>query len=204
MQRMGLGAKGSGCNIVPGYNSAMICENLNDLLPHVYDELRQVASNELRGERTGHTLRTTALVHEAYLRLAKLNQIQLRNRDEILKAAVGVMRRVLIDHARMRKTKKRDSKQLALISPGDGFSETVNPPSFDLLSLNDALERFAKISPLKAEVVELRYFGGQSLDEISRLLGISTATVKRYWIFARAWLYRELKVDENDVTSEQT
>ncbi len=174
----------------------MATAELNDLLPVVYDELRHVASVELRGERQGHTLRTTALVHEAYLRLARLNHVQLQNRDEILKAAIGIMRRVLIDHARMKKSKKRDNSQIMLTGPGQGFSEAVEAPSFDLLALNDALERLQQFAPEKAEVVELRYFGGQSLDEIARLLGVSSATVKRHWTFAKAWLFRELSVEE--------
>lgn len=175
----------------------MSCDSLNELLPIVYDELRRAASVELRGERQGHSLRTTALVHEAYLRLARLNRVQLNSRNEILKAAIGVMRRVLIDHARMKKSKKRDSHQLSLTSPNQGFSESVNAPSFDLLALNDALERLQQIAPEKAKVVELRYFGGQSLEEVAHLMNISPATVKRHWAFARAWLNRELSGEEN-------
>ena len=165
---------------------------LDELLPLVYDDLREFASRELRGERPGHTLQTTALVHEAYVRMARLNQINWNHRDDVLRAAIGVMRRVLIDFARARNAKKRDRSRIELATPTETIADEAAEPSFDLLALDDALEKLREIDVAKAEVVELKYFGGQTNDETARILGISLATVKRHWAFSRAWLYREL------------
>ncbi len=168
--------------------------DLDELMSVVYDELRQFASSALRNERPGHTLQTTALVHEAYLRLAEIREIDWKNKDDVLRAAIGVMRRVLIDCARQKKAKKRDSQQLQLGCPVGKFSDEIKPPDFDLLALNDALVRLRDVDPAKAEIVELRYFGGQKLEDVSRITELSLATVKRHWTFAKAWLFRELEV----------
>ena len=171
---------------------------LDDILPLVYDDLRKFASSQLRGERVGHTLQTTALVHEAYVRMARLDQIDWRNRDDVLRAAIGVMRRVLIDCARARNTLKRNGRPLALDSPEEVVADAMQEPQYDLLALDEALDKLQQVDSEKAAVVELKYFGGQTNRETARILGVSLATVKRHWTFSRAWLFREL--DASDQT----
>ena len=168
---------------------------LDEILPLVYSDLRDFASQQLRGERQGHTLQTTALVHEAYVRMARLREINWRNQDDVLRAAIGVMRRVLIDWARSRKARKRDAGKMSLNCPIDNVADQSSP-TFDLLALDEALERLREIDSAKAEVVELRYFGGQTIEETARILDLSPATVKRHWSFAKAWLFRELNEDD--------
>lgn len=169
---------------------------LDEILPRVYDELRKYASRALKNERNDHTFQTTELVHETYVRLARLTDIEWNNRDHIMRAAVGVMRRVLIDHARARSAKKRDTDQLFLNCPNHGFKESVEgTPTIDLLALDEALKRLHEMDDRKSEIVELRYFGGQDIDSVSRILNISKATVKRDWALAKAWLFRELSED---------
>lgn len=169
-------------------------DELDALMMIVYEQLRKSASRALEKENVGHTLQTTALVHEAYLRLAELNQIDWENEDHVLKAAAGVMRRVLIDFARKRKAKKRDQSQLLLSCPVGMFAEHQLPPDLDVLALDDALTKLRAFDSLKAELVELRYFGGQNLEDVGRILGVSLSTVKRHWAFSRAWLFRELSI----------
>ena len=169
---------------------------LDSIFPRVYDELRRFASQTLQNERQDHTFQTTELVHETYVRLARLNEIKWTNQDHIVRAAVGVMRRVLIDYARARGAKKRDVEQLFLNCPSQGFSESVDDtPAIDLLALDEALRKLHKLDDRKTEIVELRYFGGQNIESVARILGISTATVKRDWALAKAWLFRELSED---------
>lgn len=170
---------------------------LDELLPLVYDDLRNYASHALQNERSGHTLQTTALVHEAYVRLARLKEIDWEKKGDVLRASVGIMRRVLIDFARAKKAKKRDVGHLLLMCPKEGFSEAVMPPSFDLLALDEALKKLRVFDQAKADVVELRYFGGQTLQDVADILDVSLATVKRHWAFAKAWLFRELNEDES-------
>ncbi len=170
---------------------------LDEILPLVYDDLRKFASSQLRGERLGHTLQTTALVHEAYVRMSRLQQIDWRNGDDVLRAAIGVMRRVLIDCARARNTLKRNGRPVSLESPEQVVSDKSLEPQFDLLALDEALEKLQELDPEKAAVVELKYFGGQTNQETARILGVSLATVKRHWTFSRAWLFRELDVSES-------
>lgn len=166
---------------------------LDEILPEVYDDLRRFASGALVNERDSHSFQTTELVHETYVRLAGISRMQWTDKDHVLRAAIGVMRRVLIDHARAKNTKKRDPEQLKLVAPNRGFNEQVDAPiELDLLSLDEALKKLAEIDPRKAEVVELKYFGGQNNTAVARLLGLSTATVKRDWTFARAWLLKEI------------
>jgi RNA polymerase sigma factor (TIGR02999 family) len=165
-------------------------EAFEALLPLVYDELRRLAAHHLRQERPGHTLQPTALVHEAYLRLSGLREMQLHNRAHFYGAAARVMRRVLVDHARKHRALKRGGATAVL-----QLSESVELPvdmDLDLEALDDALNALEAIAPEKAKVVELRYFGGLSVEETGDYLGISPATVKRYWSFARAWLFRRL------------
>lgn len=166
---------------------------LDDVLPAVYDEMRNLASRMMSGERAGHSFQTTELVHEAYMRLAKLEKIDLANRQHMMRIAVGVMRRVLIDYARKHNAKKRDPNQLFLQCPVVGFENSVEPtPQIDLLALDEALTSLREIDDRKAEIIELRYFGGQNIDAIADVLGVSVATVKRDWALAKAWMYREL------------
>ena len=163
---------------------------LDDVFPVVYEELRRVAHRHLRGERTGHTLGTTALVHEAYLELAKLDHIRWPGHAYVLAAASRAMRRILIDFAVMRRAQKRggavrheplDDAVAMAVSCGD-----------ELLALDEALDRLSAVNARCGQVVECRFFSGMSVEEIAEALGISPATVKRDWTMARAWLNREL------------
>jgi len=165
-------------------------EAFKALLPLVYEELRRLAQHHLRGERAGHTLQPTALVHEAYLRLSGLREMQLNNRAHFYGAAAQVMRRVLVDHARKHRAQKRGGGE-ALVELAQA-EEAVVDLRLDMEALDQALVALERIAPEKARVVELRYFGGLSVQEIGEYLGLSQATVKRYWSFSRAWLFRHL------------
>jgi RNA polymerase sigma factor (TIGR02999 family) len=166
-------------------------ESFNALFPLVYDELKSLADHYLRQERSGHTLQPTALVHEAYLRLRGVRELRVQSRAYFYGAAACVMRRVLVDHARRRGADKRND--------GGGRVEltaALEQPvdvRMDLLALSDALDALEQIAPDKARVVELRYFGGLSVDETAEFMRISPATVKRHFAFARAWLFRRLE-----------
>ena len=169
-------------------------EALETLLPLVYRELRQLAANYLRRERKDHTLQPTALVHEAYLRLARESSNSFNNRNHFLGAAANVMRRVLVDHSRRRNAIKRGSGVPSLdIDQGLDVGVDLR---VDLLALDQALTRLAELSPAPARVVELRYFGGLSIEETAAVLGVAPVTVKRHWAFARVWLYREMSGPE--------
>jgi RNA polymerase sigma factor (TIGR02999 family) len=168
----------------------------DQLLPLVYDELHVVAERHMRGERPEHTLQPTALVHEAFLRLAGVN-VPYEDRSHFIRAASQAMRRVLVDHARARNAAKRGGNlrvtlDESLVPQDDGV--------VDLLVLDDALSRLAAAEPRWARVVELRFFGGLEVVEVAAALGISTATAKRDWQFARAWLAKALRETpaEND------
>lgn len=167
----------------------------DDLVPLVYDELRRLASRALRGEASGHTLRTTALVHEAYLKLVGAD-VGWQDSSHFLRVAARAMRRVLVDHARGRLRQKRGggAHPVALdtlqdVLPADGRPEVV-------IQLDEAMERLLALEERKGRVVELHYFGGLTYDEIARTLAISPATVHRDLRMARAWLYRELGNEE--------
>jgi RNA polymerase sigma factor (TIGR02999 family) len=163
----------------------------DDLLPLVYEELRRLAAGQLAHEAPGQTLQPTALVHEAYVRLASGAAIAPEGRSQFLAAAATAMRRILIDRARARKADKRGGgRQRADIDPDD-----VAAPerSAELLALDEALTRLAEKDPRKAKLVELRYFAGLTLDEAAVALGVSPATADRDWAFARAWLHREIE-----------
>lgn len=166
-------------------------EAFSALLPLVYDELRRLARLRLRQERAGHTLQPTALVHEAYLRLSGLRELQLNNRAHFYGAAARVMRRVLVDHARKQRARKRGGGAQALADLASAADVTVDL-RLDHEALDEALQALERIAPDKARVVELRYFGGLSVEETGEYLGISPATVKRHWSFARAWLFKRL------------
>jgi len=163
---------------------------LEELTPLVYRELRDLAQHYLRRERTDHTLQPTALVHEAYLRLTGIRSPNFADRVHFYGAAANVMRRILVDHAREHRAIKRGSGQT--IASLDDVPEAGIDLRFDLVCLNDALERLAAVTPAPARVVELRYFGGLSVAETAEYLEVSPATVKRHWTFARAWLHRTL------------
>jgi RNA polymerase sigma factor (TIGR02999 family) len=163
---------------------------LQKLAPLVYGELRRLAHRHMVGQAPDHPLQTTALVHEAYLRLVDQNAPSFANRSHFFAVAAKAMRQILVDHARSKLSQKRGARaskieldEAALISPEQ---------SAEILDLNDALEQLAGLDPRAAQGVELRYFGGLNQDEIAQVLKISAVTVRRDWVFARAWLYAEL------------
>jgi RNA polymerase sigma factor (TIGR02999 family) len=163
---------------------------LDDVFPAVYEELRRVAHRHLRGERTEHTLGTTALVHEAYLELAKLDHIRWPGRAYMLAAASRAMRRILVDYAVARRAQKRGGGVGA--EPLDDAVVMAVSRGEELLALDEALDRLVNANERCARVVECRFFGGMSVEETAEALGTSAATVKRDWTMARAWLNREL------------
>ncbi len=159
----------------------------------VYNELRQLAARKLRGERDDHTLSTTALVHEAWLELNKLNRIQWQNRGHFLAVAAQAMRRILIDYAVARRRQKRGGGQV-VVSLDDGDALAIADDRADeLVELEEALERLQVINERQAKVVECRFYGGMSVEETADALNVSPATVKREWAIARAWLNREMQ-----------
>lgn len=165
-------------------------EALAELLRRVYDELCRIASNYLRQERPGHTLQTSALVHEAYLRLIDQDAASWRNRAHFLGIAARMMRRVLVDHARYHGYAKRGGGALKVSFDEEAMAPAVPKP--EILELDLALSELAELDPEQARLVELRYFGGLKVDELAVVLGISISTVTRKWSLAKAWLYRRL------------
>ncbi len=169
---------------------------LEALLPSAYAELRRQARRAMRRESAGHTLQPTALVHEAYLRLAGQGRGQWRNRAQFYGVAAQLMRRILVDHARARRAAKRggaDRLHVTLAESDARAPEDGDDPSVEMLALHAALERLVVMDARQARVVELRYFGGLTIEETADALGLSPATVKREWVVARAWLRRELR-----------
>ena len=162
---------------------------LEAILPLVYNELRRIARANLRQQRPNHTLQTTALVHEAYLRLAGEKTPQVQNRAHFLGVAAQLMRWILVDYERNRRAAKRGAGVTRLT-----LHEDIASPQrdVDLLALDQALDRLAKLDAQQSQIIELRYFGGLSIEDTSEFLGISPATVKRSWTSARAWLLREM------------
>jgi RNA polymerase sigma factor (TIGR02999 family) len=159
------------------------------LVPIVYEELRRLAHHYMRNERDGHTLQTTALVNEVYLRLAGIDALHWRDRAHFFAMAATLMRRVLVDYARQRGRDKRGAG-VAVTSLGD---HAITPqPAVDVIALDEALERLAAVDPQQGRIVELRFFAGLSVKETAEALGISAATVKRDWATAKLWLYHEL------------
>jgi RNA polymerase sigma factor (TIGR02999 family) len=165
-------------------------EALDELFPVVYRELRGIAHRRLRDERAAHTLSTTALVHEAYLKLVRIDRIQWRNRTHFFAIAARAMRRVLVDYALMRKARKRGGGASAV--PLDDVMLAVESHADELAALDEALQRLERIDERHSRVVECRVFAGMSVEETAAALEISPATVKRDWAMARAWLNREL------------
>jgi RNA polymerase sigma factor (TIGR02999 family) len=165
---------------------------LEKLMPLVYSELRRLASNYLRRERAEHTLQPTALVNEAYLKLVDQRNAKWQNRAHFFGISAQLMRRILVDHARQRQAVKRggvEQQRLSITSA----QAVMKQPEIDLLALNEALEELTKMDPLHGRIVELKFFGGLSIEETAEVLGISHATVERDWKLARAWLRRQLE-----------
>jgi len=169
---------------------------LDRLIPIVYKDLRRVAGRRLRMERVGHTLSATALVHETYLRLMGRHPSHLENRSHFFAVASELMRRILVDHARRRAASKRGggAVRLTLDAAMAGAAPSgVASPDLDLVAVDDALSELAALDARQARIVEMRFFGGLTVEEAAAVLGISRATVERDWGLARAWLYRRLK-----------
>lgn len=161
------------------------------LMPLVYDELRRLAAGYLKGERPGHTLQPTALAHEAWLRLVDQSRVDWRNRSHFFGIAASMMRRVLVDHARARVTAKRgDGRPHA---PIEAAGDVADRKLREVIEMHEALEDLRGLHERQARVVELRYFGGLSIEEAAEVVGVSARTVKSDWTFARAWLRRQLE-----------
>jgi RNA polymerase sigma factor (TIGR02999 family) len=168
---------------------------LDALVPAVYSALRAQAASILRREATGHTLSTTALVHEAYLRLVDQARVHIESRAHFYGIAARVMRQILVDHARTRSAAKRgglDGGPAIPVTLGDNHVST-GEPAMEVLAVHEALERLAELDPRQARLVELRYFAGLTIAETAATLGISPATANREWVVASAWLRRELE-----------
>ncbi len=165
-------------------------EAWDELMPIVYDELKRLAHRHLRGERSGHTLNTTSLVHEAYLKLVNVDQLQWRDRTHFFAMASRAMRRILIDHARTRSREKRGGGWTKV--PLDDAFKVAEARAEDLIALDDALNRLESVNERQCRVVEYRFFGGMSVQEAAEALGVSAASVKRDWMASRAWLNQEL------------
>jgi RNA polymerase sigma factor (TIGR02999 family) len=163
---------------------------LDNLIPLVYDDLRRLAHHYLRAERAGHTLQTTALAHEAYFRLAGQKRVDWQNRGHFFAVCAKIMRRILVDYARGRGSAKREgeAKKTSL----DEAAEVGQRRPPDIVAVDEALKELEAIDPRKSEVVELRFFGGLTIEETAEILKVSHATVEREWSMARAWLYREI------------
>jgi RNA polymerase sigma factor (TIGR02999 family) len=164
---------------------------LDQLLPIVYQELRRMAGNYLRQENPGHTLQPTALVHEAWLRLIDQTRVTWQNRAQFFGVAAQLMRRILVDHAKTKHREKRGGEAIKLSL--DDVINLSRERAADLLALDDALDELARIDGRKSRVVELRYFGGFSVEETAQILEVSPETVMRDWKLAKAWLYQQIK-----------
>ena len=167
-----------------------------ELIPLVYDQLKKLARRYMRHERADHTLQTTALVHEAYLKLVRQQSPNWQGRAQFFGIAAQLMRRILVDHARHNLREKRGGTQVVL--PLDEALAFSPQHSEDLLKLDEALERLSKLDPRQSRIVELRFFGGLSVEETSKFLSVSPITVKRDWAVAKVWLYGELRPDHGD------
>ncbi len=168
---------------------------LERILPLIYDELRSLASNYLNREyRKNHTLQPTALVHEAYLRLVDQKAARWESRSHFFGAAANIMRQILVDHARSHKAEKRGG-EFEKVQLDDSIIIAAKDKDFELLALDQALEELAEFDAQKSRIVELRYFGGLSVEETAEVLGVSEITVKRHWRVAKLWLYDKLKTE---------
>lgn len=165
-------------------------DRLDDLMPEIYEELRRLAQKAMRGERSGHTLQTTALIHEAYLRLAQVEGLEVDSRPQFFALAARVMRRILVDHARARRSAKRGGGALR-VTLSDAIAADTRD-EFDVLTLDEALDRLASLDEKQVRIVELRFIAGLSVEETAEVIAASPTTVKRESAMARAWLFREL------------
>ena len=163
---------------------------LQELIPIVYDELHRLARRQLRSERSDHTLQSTALVNEAYLRLVSQDSGQINSRTHFLGVAAHVMRQILVDHARTRRAAKRDGGSRVELHENDHPLQEAN---VDIIALDDALTELANFDPDLCRIVELRYLGGLSVDATAEAMGVSPASIKREWAAAKAWLSRKLR-----------
>jgi len=163
---------------------------LEQLMPLVYGELRRLASSYLRRERSNHTLQSTALVHEAFMRLVKQQDVQWRNRAHFYAIAAQMIRRILVDYARSQHADKRGAGAVKLEL--DEAMAVPHQPEIDLLGLNDALDQLAELDARQSRVVELRFFAGLSIEETAEVMHLSPASIKREWNTARAWLFRQM------------
>jgi RNA polymerase sigma factor (TIGR02999 family) len=161
---------------------------LRAVVPLVYQELRRLAQHYMRQERFNHTLQGTALVHEAYLRLEKQGAVPFKNRAHFIAISAQLMRQILVEHARGHRAAKRDGGCKLTLDDSIGFQSR----SLDLVALDDALNELAKLDPQQSRIVELRFFGGLSIEETAQELELSPATVKRHWATARIWLHHQL------------
>ena len=162
----------------------------NELLPLIYDELKRIAANYLRRERSNHTLQPTALVHEAYMKMVDITQISWQNKAHFLGVAANQMRRILVDYARQHNAEKRGG-EFHILTLNEEIDKAIEQ-STELIALDDALNELAKMDEMKAKIVELRYFGGLTVEETAEVLGVSAITIKRHWRMTKAWLYGQL------------
>lgn len=163
---------------------------VDELLPIIYDELKRIAANYLRRERSDHTLQPTALVNEAYMKMIDITQVSWQNKAHFVGVAANQMRRILVDHARNHNAQKRGG-EFHIMTLNEEIDK-ADEQSAELIALDDALNELAKMDPIKAKIVELRYFGGLSTDETAEVLDVAPITIKRHWKMAKAWLYGEL------------
>lgn len=171
------------------------------LVPLVYEELRRIAASRLRHERPNHTLQTTALVHEAYIKLAVQRNAKWQNRAQFFGVAAQVMRRVLVDYARAQHRIRRGGKQQK-VSPDDVLLVSADRTD-EVLAVNESLTKLHELDPRQARIVELRYFGGLTIEEIAEVVGVSTKTVTRELKMAKAWLYGDLKRNSSDAAAQE-
>jgi RNA polymerase sigma-70 factor (ECF subfamily) len=164
---------------------------LENLIPLVYEDLRRLAAGYMRQETAGHALQPTALVHEAYVRLIDQKQVKWRNRAHFFGVAASMMRRILVDHARRRRAEKRDGNR-ERVTLTDNEVAAEGPREIDVLALHESLEQLATFDPQQERIVELRYFGGLTIEETAEVVGVSPATVVREWTIAKAWLRANL------------
>jgi RNA polymerase sigma factor (TIGR02999 family) len=169
-------------------------EALDELVPLVYRDLRRLAGGYMKGERVDHSLQPTALVHEAYVRLVDQRQVKWRDRAHFFGVAAGMMRRILVDQARVRRAAKRGGGCQRVTIADDEVAGAA-PVEIDVLALHDSLERLAAFDSRQERIVELRYFGGLTIDETAEVVDLSAATVVREWTIAKAWLRRDLSRD---------
>ena len=163
---------------------------VDQLLPLIYDELKRIAASYLRRERSDHTLQPTALVNEAYMKMVDITQVSWQNKAHFIGVAANQMRRILVDHARQHNAQKRGG-EFHILTLNEEIDK-ADEQSAELIALDDALTELAKMDPVKAKIVELRYFGGLTTEETAEVLDVSPITIKRHWKLTKAWLYGQL------------